>query len=76
MIRTPIGKIYGDILMAKCGLHDRFAHKGKKVIVDGVVYPSVKAAVRSIDGKYSSFRLALERGWAVYKGHDIQYCEE
>lgn len=77
MIRTPIGKYDADILMSRTGLCRKPTRIGtRRVMVDGVVYPSVQVAATSIGALRTSLRKALVKGEPSFQGHEISYCKE
>lgn len=77
MIRTPIGKYDADILMSRTGLCEKPVRRDtRRVVVDGVTYPSVQVAATSIGALRTSLRKALVKGEPSFQGHEVGYCEE
>lgn len=77
IIRTPIGKYDADILMSRTGLCKKPVRRTtRRIVLDGVIYPSYAAAAVSIDAKPNALRTALYKGRKDFQGHEVSYCEE
>ncbi len=51
---------------------ERPGQGGKRIIVDGVMYPNLISAVQATGGTYRGLTLACSKGARRFKGHDIE----
>lgn len=77
-MRAPILPSVADMLLMRCGYPPEPTGRRRRrvVVMDGVLYPSIRAAAGFAGVKEGSFRAALSQGRTRAHGHAIAYAEE
>lgn len=76
--RAPVTPGIADTLLTRCGLPTEAGGPRTQhpVVMDGLAFPSVRAAATFAGVSAQTFYMALHRGRTRAKGHEIRYAEE